>query len=803
MFLQRNHTVLDMRQGILNFPFFLMQLKSADHKYSIVSEPILNPTEITIPPNDRVLIRTISLLYPENAVTGILKPSELLHEEGDITFCPALVTLNDGKKSIPVNNFTDHPYKLKQGLHIASFSVMTPEQMKYVKLVDPASTWHLLQNDQEQAAHNVSSLIKTNKNPQNSEHYWFPSPENPGNPEEHTPIQKRILRELQALQDLETLDPTKDEESRAKFLDNFDWKDPTLTSEEKKKIEKLLVEFHDIVARHRFDMGMNEEFKVKLTPKDDSPDYSQSLPAPINLKEDILVELAMLHKYGIITTLPFSKYASPIFAQKKPNGKLRLLVDLRKLNNLISDDYININHPVSILVDATQHLAGKKLFCKLDCSQAYHCLPMDDQRSIEMLAFNFASRTFAYRRLSQGLSRDLSAFSSFMREYLDKVIKADQCAQYVDDIGIAANDADQIIANHLRATFKSIQETGLKLTMHKCHFGAKEIDFLGRSITPQGVKSQKQNVQNFLVKTKFPKSKKALQRYLGFLNYYRNYVPRLSERLAPFYKMLESDEKVLVSKELIQQFEEINKTLDKCCDLALQQPIPNKQFALLTDAKFGAAGYAVLIEDDPSQKFTSLKKSYAPVAYGSKTFTPAQIKMSIYAKEFLAIYFAFKEIGHIFWGAPKPVIILTDNKAVTRFFQTKIIPTALWNACDYVIQFNFVIAHIPGAQNTAADSLSRLEADPKDKLVKKIREDVQTLPIEINVRSAGVTQEEQIFYTDDDDETEEQYWARKEVIRKNPAIDEPTVTIQTLSTNLVKQHTDIQDRLRKTNQIII
>ena len=77
--------------------------------------------------------------------------------------------------------------------------------------------------------------------------------------------------------------------------------------------------------------------------------------------------------------------------------------------------------------------------------------------------------------------------------------------------------------------------------MHKSHFGATEIDFLGRTITSHGVKPQRQNVQNFLEKTKFPKSKKALQRYLGFLNYYRNYVPRLSERLAPFHKMLKSD----------------------------------------------------------------------------------------------------------------------------------------------------------------------------------------------------------------------------------------------------------------------
>ena len=135
-----------------------------------------------------------------------------------------------------------------------------------------------------------------------------------------------------------------------------------LTTDEKAKIEELLVEFHDIFARHRFDIGMNEEFKVKLTPKYDSPAYSQSLPAPINPKEDILVELAMLHRYGIITTLSFSKYASPIFAQKKSNGKLRLLVDLRKINNLISDDYINNNHPVSTLVDAAQHMGAKNSF---------------------------------------------------------------------------------------------------------------------------------------------------------------------------------------------------------------------------------------------------------------------------------------------------------------------------------------------------------------------------------------------------------------------------------------------------------
>ena len=595
-----------------------MQLKTADHKYSNVLEPILNPDDITIPPNERTLVEIKSQIYNENTVTGVLQPSDLLYEEGDITFCAAIVTLTNGNVNVHINNFTDQPYKLKKGLHIENFSALTSEQMKHVKPIDQVSTWHLLNENEEDAIYYVSSLLKANRNNDQYEQYWFPTPENPGDEDSHTPIQRRILQELRNLQEAEQLNPQNDDESRSKFLSNFDWKDSMLQQHEIKKIESLLIEYHDIFARHRFDIGMNEEFTVKLTPKDDSPAYSQSLPTPVNLKEDILVELALLHKYGTITTLPVSKYASPIFAQKKPNEKLRLLVDLRKINNLISDDYINNNHPVSTLTDAAQHMAGKKLFCKLDCSQAYHCLPMADQRSVEMLAFNFASRTFAYGRLAQGLSRALSAFSSFMREYLDKVIKADQGAQYVDDIGIAANDADHLIKN-LKATFECIRHAGLKLTMHKCHFGATEIDFLGRTITPEGVKPQKERITNFLEKTKFPKSKKALQRYLGFLNYYRNYIPRLSRKLAPLFQLLKKDEKVLVTTELIQQFNEINRGLDKCSQLALKQPLPNKQLVLMTYASFTAAGYAILTEDDPNQKYSSVKKSYAPIAYGSKT----------------------------------------------------------------------------------------------------------------------------------------------------------------------------------------
>ena len=145
--------------------------------------------------------------------------------------------------------------------------------------------------------------------------------------------------------------------------------------------------------------------------------------------------------------------------------------------------------------------------------------------------------------------------------------------------------------------------------------------------------------------------------------------------------------------------------------------------------------------------------------------------MSIYSKEFLAIYMAFLEFAHILWEATKPTIVLTDNKSVRRFFQTKAIPPSLWNACDYVLQFNFKIAHIAGSVNTAADFFSLLELKVRERIRSKIREDVQTTPIEVTTSSSDVADEEQFFFTQPDDQnvTEEQILHRKEQSREKAA----------------------------------
>ena len=130
--------------------------------------------------------------------------------------------------------------------------------MKHVRPKDPVSTWHLLNENEEDAIYYISSLLKANRNNDQNEQYWFPTPENPGDEMTHTPIQQRILKELRNLQNLEQLNPHDDAESRRKFLSNFDWKDSMLQQNEIRQIETLLVDFHDIFARYKFDIGVNE-----------------------------------------------------------------------------------------------------------------------------------------------------------------------------------------------------------------------------------------------------------------------------------------------------------------------------------------------------------------------------------------------------------------------------------------------------------------------------------------------------------------------------------------------------------------
>ena len=298
-------------------------------------------------------------------------------------------------------------------------------------------------------------------------------------------------------------------------------------------------------AKHRFDVGYKTELKVKLTPEHDLLVYDQSPPTPIHLRDKILVELVLMQYYGIVTLLPNSNCSGPIFAQRKSSRKLRTLINLRRVSHLLRNDYSNNNFPISNMTDAVHHFAGKTLLTKLDCFQAYHCVQMADPLSVQLLSFSFASRTYAYTRLAQGLNKSVTGFSSFVTSYLDSCLAANLCTQSMDDIGCGVETFEQMILT-LRQIFDCLRKSGLRLTPQKCDFGMPSKNFLGNEITSKGLQPEKEKIQKFLNTIKLPTTVKQVERLVGFTLFFRSFFPNLAQNLMLWYELLRKDVEFLL-----------------------------------------------------------------------------------------------------------------------------------------------------------------------------------------------------------------------------------------------------------------
>ena len=175
------------------------------------------------------------------------------------------------------------------------------------------------------------------------------------------------------------------------------------------------------------------------------------------------------------------------------------------------------------------------------------------------------------------------------------------------------------------------------------------------------------------------------------------------------------------------------------------------------------------------------------------------MSLTMYAKEFLAMHFAFDEFAHILWGLKKPTIVMTDNKALTRFFHSKRIRPKLWNHCDQALQFDFVLAHVPGVENPAADYLSRLDINPEDRIHLKSNDQIPVHHIEIDLAAKTPKQ-------DDDEEDYDPDEQRPDVtMTTTPNQPETTADfakMQSLLNSLASNHYQHDDERLKMIQLI-
>ena len=118
-----------------------------------------------------------------------------------------------------------------------------------------------------------------------------------------------------------------------------------------------------------------------------------------------------------------------------------------------------------------------------------------------------------------------------------------------------------------------------------------------------------------------------------------------------------------------------------------------------------------MIEDYVKDQKNKERKTYAPVAFGT-AFQRGPTEVFNLLQRISWTILRSRTLFTLHLGYRKTVIVLTDNKSLTSFFQSKAIPPSLWNFLDRLLSFNLVIAHIPAQANYAADFLSRVQTDP-------------------------------------------------------------------------------------------
>ena len=155
--------------------------------------------------------------------------------------------------------------------------------------------------------------------------------------------------------------------------------------------------------------------------------------------------------------------------------------------------------------------------------------------------------------------------------------------------------------------------------MNKSEFGQQQIEYLGKSISSTGIAPIEKRITDYLKKLKPTNSVKALQQYLGFVNFYRSYKTRLADKTAVLHEFFKKDTFFKLEQRHKDGIFEINESLLNATKLSLKSPLPDKQLVIMCDASEHAAGYVLLIEDYTETQSGSLKK-YASVAFGSKKF---------------------------------------------------------------------------------------------------------------------------------------------------------------------------------------
>lgn len=425
------------------------------------------------------------------------------------------------------------------------------------------------------------------------------------------------------------------------------------------------------------------------------PKFYKARVVPYAYRKKVEEEIERLLHLGILEPVSHSEWATPVVPVLKSNGRIRLCGDFKLTANKATELE---QYPLPNVEDLFSRLSGGVSFSKIDLSDAYCQLELDDS-SRDILVINTHRGLFKYTRLPFGVA---SAPAIFQRE-MDNLLQGhDNALCYLDDLLVTGTSTEDHLKN-LSKVLSTLQAAGIRLHPSKCSFLQSSVEYLGHKIDAEGLHPI-QTKLDAIEKAPEPTNVDELRSFLGLLTYYAKFLPNMSTMLAPLYKLLNKNQPWTWSIVEKKAFDRARKQLTSSSLLVHFDE--HKEVQLECDASPYGVG-AVL--SHPSAD------GDRPIAFASRSLTKAERNYSQIEREALSLIFGVTRYRKYLLG--RTFTLVTDHQPLVSLFSElkPVAPMAASRIQRWAVilsAYSYRIVYRKGALHANADACSRLPVEP-------------------------------------------------------------------------------------------
>ena len=364
----------------------------------------------------------------------------------------------------------------------------------------------------------------------------------------------------------------------------------------------------------------------------------------------------------------------------KPNGSIRLCLNLMALNEIVTSD----KYLLPEIDDIIDPMQGNKWFTVLDLKEGYFQIKLAEEDR-HKTAFTINQKKYEWNRMPMGYKNSPAIFQRIMEKELRQWI-GKGCLIYLDDIviyGKTMEEHDKVLLEIL----KHLKEKSFKINVEKIQLRKEQVKLLGLIINGETVEMPKEMKEKIFV-FQVPKTKKDLQRFLGAINYHRRFIDNINEKTNSLYEMLKNEESMSNwTEEHTKAFKELQEEANK--SIKRYHPNYSYKFILETDASNSGVG-ALLYQIDENGQRRIIK----PIA---AKFNTNERNWGITEKEIYAIVWATEKLELYLLG--RKFKIITDHKAATWIREKSDFGNARIQRWFEKLQyFDFEVEYRPGDQ---------------------------------------------------------------------------------------------------------